>query len=108
MLIGEHEGKIAEKNRIALPKKFRDELKSGLIIARGYEECLIILDNNRWKKLINNIESKPFLNRSVRDTKRFIAGGASEIELDSQGRFVLPESLKLYAQIEKDVVFVFV
>lgn len=106
MLIGEYIGKIADKNRIALPKKFRESFKGEIIITRGYEECLIILDEERWNKLINKIESKPFLNRSVRDTKRFIAGGASEVDLDGQGRFIIPELLKSYSQIDKDVIFV--
>lgn len=106
MLIGEFEGKLAEKNRIALPKFFREQIKKEIYITRGYESCLIILDKGKWESLILKIEEKPFLNRSVRDTKRFLAGGASEILLDTQGRFVLPESLKIYANLVKEVKFV--
>lgn len=106
MLIGEYEGKIAEKNRIALPLKFRNELSGSLIISRGYEDCLIILDEERWIKLVKGIEVKPFLNRSVRETKRFILGGASEIDLDLQGRFIIPSTLKKYARLEKEIVFI--
>ncbi|MBD3362591.1 division/cell wall cluster transcriptional repressor MraZ [Candidatus Dojkabacteria bacterium] len=106
MLIGEYKGKLTEKNRIAIPKKFRVKLEDKIYITRGYERCLIVLDENRWNNLIKNIEIKPFLNRSVRDTKRFILGGAEEINWDSQGRFVIPESLTTYAEIEKEVIFV--
>jgi MraZ protein len=106
MLIGEYYSKAAEKNRTALPKAFRENLKGNIYITRGYEKALIILDQQRWDKLIVNIEVKPFLNRTVRDTKRFIVGGAKQLELDVQGRFIIPESLKGYARIETEIVFV--
>lgn len=106
MLIGECKIKLTEKNRIALPKKFRDKLEGDLYITRGYEGCLIILDSKRWVKLIKSIEVKPFLHRTVRDTKRFILGGAENIQLDSQGRFVLSETHKDYAGIKNEVVFI--
>ncbi len=106
MLIGEYLGKITDKNRVALPKKFREEFSNNFIITRGYENCLIILDKRRWEKLIRVIEKKPFLNKSVRDTKRFIVGGASEIELDKQGRFVLSPPNLEYAELRNEVVFI--
>lgn len=106
MLIGELEGKLTDKNRIALPKRYRDELQGRVFVTRGYEDCLIILDEKRWDKLISGIEVKPFLNRSVRDTKRFIVGGAAEVRLDSQGRFAISENQKKYANITHAVTFV--
>lgn len=106
MLIGEYYSKIADKNRIALPKGFRTNLEGNIYITRGYEKALIILDQERWDKLIMTIEVKPFLNRTVRDTKRFIVGGAKKLELDAQGRFIIPENLKEYSKIDKEVVFV--
>ena len=106
MLIGEFEGKLTDKNRLAIPKKFRDEFGEGLVLSRGYEGCLILLDKARWNELGKVIESKPVLALSIRDTKRFILGGAFELELDAQGRFVLPNSLKTYATIADEVVFV--
>lgn len=106
MLIGEYEGKLTDKNRLAIPKKFRDEFAEGLVLSRGYEGCLILLDGQRWKRLEQVIESRPVLALSIRDTKRFIFGSAFELELDSQGRFVLPNNLKDYAEIADDVLFV--
>ena len=106
MLIGEYESRLTEKNRIAVPAKIRTELKNNLIIARGYEGCLLLLDEQRWKDLVELISVKPLLNLSARDTRRFIMGSAHEIELDSQGRFVLPVILRQYAQIEMMVTFV--
>lgn len=106
MLIGEYKGRVADKNRVALPKNFREELNEELFITRGYENCLIIVDKKRWDDLIEVITEKPFLNKSVRDTKRFLVGGASEMKLDSQGRFVVPENLQNYAKIVKEIRFV--
>lgn len=106
MLIGEFESRIGDKNRIAIPKRFRDELEGKLIITRGYENTLILVDEKRWKDLIKTIEIRPLLNMNVRDVKRFLVGGAFEIEIDTQGRFVLNVLLKNFAEIKNDVVFV--
>lgn len=106
MLIGEFEAKLTDKNRIAVPSKFRLELGEKMVLSRGYEGCLILLDELRWKNLMKTINVKPILNLNVRDTRRFILGGAHEIELDKQGRFILPGSLKTYSQIEEEIVFI--
>lgn len=106
MLIGEYKTKLQEKNRTAIPKRFRDELEGQLIITRGYEGCLIVLDKSRWEKLIRLIETRPLTNQDVRNTKRFLVGGAAEIEFDKQGRFVLPDVLVEYAHFENELVFV--
>ena len=106
MIIGEYEGKLTDKNRLAIPKKFREEMVEGLVLSRGYEGCLLLLDKQRWTEFENLINQKTILSLSIRDTKRFIVGGAYELELDGQGRFVLPNNLKTYAEIETDVVFI--
>lgn len=106
MLIGEYEAKLTDKNRIAIPKKIREEFAEGLILSRGYEGCLILLDTKRWDDFEKTINKGSILSLSIRDTKRFIFGGAYELELDVQGRFVLPNNLKDYAQINNDVIFV--
>lgn len=106
MLIGEYKAKLQEKNRVALPKKFRDEFEGNLIITRGYEGCLIVIDSNRWKELIRLVEIRPLTNQDVRNTKRFLVGGAAEIDFDKQGRFVLPDTLVEYAHLENELMFV--
>jgi MraZ protein len=106
MLIGEYKAKLGDKNRTALPKKLRDELKGEIIITRGYEGCLILLDKEKWQKLIKLVEVKPLTNQDVRNTKRFLIGGANEVELDFQARFVIPEQLKEYAHLENEITFI--
>lgn len=106
MLIGEYYSKIGDKNRTALPKNLRDDFEGSIYITRGYEKALIILDEARWQRLLQVVETRPFLNRTVRDTKRFLAGGARKLDLDAQGRFIIPENLIEYGNIKKDLVFV--
>ncbi len=106
MIIGEYEGKLTDKNRLAVPAKIRSEFKSELIVCRGYEGCLLLFDGKRWKDLIKVLSQKPLLQMNIRDTKRFLVGGAHELDLDQQGRFVVPQQLKSYASLNNEVVFV--
>ena len=106
MLIGEYSNKVGEKNRLALPKKFRKEIGSKVIVTRGYEDCVIVVNESQWKNLLSVFDDKPFTTSPVRDTRRFLIGGASEVNLDSQGRFVLPAHLKEFAGVTKEVVCV--
>ncbi|MEO6729191.1 MAG: division/cell wall cluster transcriptional repressor MraZ [Candidatus Dojkabacteria bacterium] len=106
MLIGEYSVQIGEKNRIAIPKRLRDNLEGKLFLTRGYENCLILVDENRWSKLISEINKNPLLSLGVRDTKRFILGGAVELEPDSQGRIVISDALKEFATIQEKVTFI--
>ncbi|MDQ6985451.1 MAG: division/cell wall cluster transcriptional repressor MraZ [Candidatus Dojkabacteria bacterium] len=105
MFLGEYKNNLGDKNRIAVPKKLRDQFNGALILTRGYEGCLLLVDYKRWNFLLEQINRKALLSLSVRDTKRYIIGGALNIDLDSQGRFVLPESLKMFANIENEVIF---
>lgn len=106
MLIGEYTNKLGEKNRLALPKKFREILGNKVIVTRGYEDCMIIVNEQQWGNLLSVFNDKPFTATNVRDTRRFLIGGAAEADLDSQGRFVIPQNLKEFAGIQKEVVFV--
>ena len=105
MLIGEHVYKVGDKNRVALPKDFREEIGSIIVVTRGYEGCLVVVSPSQWEGLIAEAASGPFVSGPVRDTSRFLLGGAAEIELDEQGRFVLPKSLVDYAGIGNEVCF---
>ena len=87
MLLGQYEGKVGEKSRIALPKKLREIIGSKLIITLGYENSLIIVSEEGWKALLEGTEGRPF------------------IELDSKGRFVIPDYLRRFAKIKTEAVF---
>ncbi len=106
MIIGEYRSKITEKKRVSLPKKFRNELGEDLILTRGYEDSLIIVNKGMWEKIAGEVMNGSFINRNIRDTSRFLVGGAKEITLDSQGRFLIPDALFEHADLKTDVVFI--
>ena len=105
MLIGQYEGKIGTKGRIAFPKKFRTILGEKLIITLGYENSLIIVSEENWKPLLEGTEGKPFIQSETRETQRFLLGGASNVELDSKGRFIIPSYLREFAKIKDEIIF---
>jgi len=106
MIIGEYRSKIAEKKRVSLPKKFRDELGEEIILTRGYEDSLIIVNKDMWSRVAQEVIDGSFINKNIRDTSRFLVGGATEITIDKQGRFLIPDSLFEHAGLTKDVVFI--
>ncbi len=105
MIIGEYQQKLGDKNRIAFPKKFREELGNKLIMTKGYEGCLVIMSPAQWEEMVSDSVSGPFVSGLIRDTSRFLLASASEIELDSQGRFVVPTYLKEYSELDSEGVF---
>src|SRR6266702_982787 len=102
MLLGQFEGKIGEKHQAGLPKKFREILGDRLIITKGFEKCLIVVSVENWKTLLEGTEGRPFTNKSTRELQRFLLGNAVDVELDTKGRFVLPEFLRAFAKIKND------
>jgi len=105
MLIGEYQYRVEAKNRVSLPKKFREEIGGKIVVTQGYEGCLVVVSPKQWEVLIEDAATGPFVAEEVRDTSRFLLGGAVEVELDEQGRFVLPQPLKDYAGIGQEVCF---
>lgn len=106
MLIGQYDGKIDSKGRTALPKKFREILGDKLIVTFGYENSLIVVSEENWKALLEGTEGRPFIESDTRETQRFLLGGASNIELDIKGRFILPNYLREFGKIKENVVFI--
>ena len=107
MLIGQYQANLTDKERLALPKKFRDELGKRVIISRWYEDCLVLVNQASWEKLLSKLTSKAtHLIKNVRETDRFIMGSAFELVLDKQGRFIVPKSLKQHAKLVDKAVFV--
>lgn len=106
MLIGQFIANLGEKHRVSVPKKFREELGSKLIVAKWYENCLVLISQTKWEAFIGKLTGKSaFFTSPVRDTDRFILGSASECETDSLGRIVLPKYLMEYANLKSEVVF---
>jgi len=105
MLVGQYRAKISPKGRVAFPKRFRDELGDTLVVTVGYENSLMVVSGKDWQSLIEATKDKPLIVGTARDTNRFLLGEATELELDEQGRFVLPLYLREYAKIKAEAVF---
>lgn len=106
MIIGSFPGTLSEARRIAVPKKFLNELGDRPIIAKWYESCLILVNNGFWEELSLRLTGgNQKFNLLVRDIERFILGSAYEVEPDEQGRIVIPEELAKYAGISKEIIF---
>lgn len=105
MIIGEYHQKIGDKNRIAFPKDYRKAIGDDLIVTKGYEKCLVIMSPVQWEEMVNSEISGPFVSRLIRDTSRFLLASASKIQLDSQGRFVIPKYLIEYAKLQSEGIF---
>jgi MraZ protein len=107
MLVGQYTVSVTEKGRIAIPFRFRSEIGLELIAAKWFEQCIVVVPIANWQELLTKVTAKAeTLNVSVREIERFILGSAFEIELDSQGRFIIPKILKEYGKLDSTVVFV--
>ena len=107
MLLGEYEHTIDEKNRLTLPAKFRQAFDEGLVLTRGIERCLSAYPHSNWAETVESrLRELDPLSREGRLMHRYFFSGASEAELDKQGRVMVPAPLGDYAGLGKEVVVV--
>jgi MraZ protein len=104
MFIGEYKHNIDEKGRLALPAKFRQELKDGAVVTRGLDNCLFLYTKKEWEKLAEKLANLPISQANSRAFARLMLAGAMDVEFDKQGRVVLPEYLRQFAGLKKSVV----
>lgn len=105
MLIGEFKHTIDDKNRISLPMKIRKEIGKKIIITRGLDNCLFVYSTKEWEKISEQLGSLGMGQADTRAFNRFMLAGASEINVDSVGRILIPDHLKEFAKIKTKVVF---
>lgn len=104
MLIGQYQHNIDVKSRVIVPAKFREDLGERFYVTKGLDGCLFVLSEKGWKHLQDKIVAMPI--SKTRQLQRFFFSGAAEVEPDKQGRILIPQPLKDYAGIEKDVTFI--
>jgi MraZ protein len=104
MLIGSYYHSLQAKGRLAIPAAFRSQLGDKPILTRGIEQCLYILPFDIWSKLIAGIGEHPLSGRDSRNLRRLLAHTATQIEFDDQGRIIVPDTLRLWANLEQKVV----
>ena len=104
MLLGEFKHNLDIKGRMAIPAKFRDKLEAGAIITRGIDNCLFVFANNEWEILAKKLVALPLAQANSRAFARLMLAGATDVELDNQGRILIPDYLRKYAGLSKSVI----
>lgn len=105
MFMGEYNHSIDPKNRVIIPAKFRDGLGDSFVVSAGLDGCLYLCPFKDWEDFITKLSELPFT-KETREFQRFFTQNATEVEVDKQGRILLPQNLKSLAGIDKDVTFV--
>jgi len=103
MFISEYSYSIDEKKRLAIPVKFRQALGKKAVLTRGLDNCLVIYPLKEWQNLSQKLESLPAGQVDARGFIRILLSGATEVNLDKLGRVLIPDHLKKYAFLKKNV-----
>ena len=110
MFYGEYQHTIDRKGRLILPSKFREVAKSNFIekffVTRGLDKCLFMFSEEEWRAQENKLKGLSFTKAQARTFNRLYFSGASEVTPDRQGRIIIPQYLKDFAEIKKEVVIV--
>ena len=106
MFLGTHEPRLDEKGRLILPAKFRDELASGLVITKGQERSLYVFPSNEFARITEQLRQAPLTQKAARDYMRVMFAGAHDEIPDKQGRVMIPNGLREYANLEKACVVI--
>jgi MraZ protein len=104
MFIGEYSHNLDEKGRLAVPKKFRQVLSKGAVVTRGLDNCLFLYTRSEWTKLAEKLADLPFAQANTRAFARLMLAGAMDVQIDKQGRVVIPEYLRTFAGLKKEIV----
>lgn len=104
MFIGEYSLTVDEKGRLSIPVKFRASLSRGAVVTRGLDSVLFLYTTKEWENLASKVASLPISRANTRAFSRLMLAGAMDVELDKQGRIILPDYLRDFAGIKKKVV----
>ncbi len=106
MFMGEYNHTVDTKGRLIIPSKFREALGDTFVITKGLDGCLFVYDNEEWAVFEEKLRSLPLTNKDARKFTRFFLAGAAEAEVDKQGRILIPNVLREFADLSKDVVLI--
>lgn len=106
MFMGEYNHTIDAKGRLIVPSRFRGILGDAFVVTKGLDGCLFVYDNEEWKLFEEKLRALPITNKEARQFVRFFLAGAAEVEVDKQGRILIPNVLREFAGLAKDVALV--
>lgn len=106
MFKGEYNHTVDVKGRLIIPSRFRDSLGDEFVVTKGLDGCLFVYNNTEWTEFEDKLRKLPLTNKDARQFVRFFLAGAADVEVDKQGRILIPNILREFAGIEKDAVLV--
>lgn len=106
MFLGEFQHTLDDKGRLTIPARFREGLGDSFVVTRGLDNCLFAYPRSEWQVLESRLKTLPLTKGDARAFVRFLFSGASECELDRQGRVMVPQTLRDHAKVDKDVVVI--
>ena len=106
MLIGEYEHTLDAKGRLSMPAKLRRDMGEAFIVTKGLDGCLFAFSQEEWKNFETKLKALPLSDRNARNFVRFFLSGATECEIDKQGRFLIANNLRVAANLEKEAVII--
>ncbi|OGY45402.1 MAG: cell division/cell wall cluster transcriptional repressor MraZ [Candidatus Buchananbacteria bacterium RIFCSPHIGHO2_01_FULL_44_11] len=104
MFIGEYQHNIDPKGRLAVPAKFRKDLAKGAVVTKGLDNCLFLYPKLEWQKLADKLAALPIARANSRAFSRLMLAGAMDVEIDGQGRMLIPDYLRRYAGLKKNTI----
>ena len=104
MFMGEFSHSLDAKGRLIMPAKYREQLGETFVVTKGSDQCLFVYSMEEWQDIANRFREILRTGKEARQFARSFFAGAQEIEIDKQGRFILPANLKTHADLKKDVV----
>jgi MraZ protein len=106
LFTGEFQHSLDDKGRLTIPAKFREGLGQRFVVTRGLDRCLFVYPQEEWSALEERVKTLPTAQADVRAFVRLLFSGAVDTELDKQGRAGLPQNLRTYAGIDRDVIVI--
>ena len=104
MFMGEYNHSVDAKGRMIVPSKFREQLGNEFVVTKGLDGCLFAYSHEEWQRIEDSLREKPLTSKDARKFMRFFFAGAANCELDKQGRILVPQTLREFAGLEKEVV----
>ena len=104
MFIGEYQHNLDEKGRLAIPAKFRAKLAKGAVVTKGLDNCLFLYTSAEWEKLATKLANLTISKANTRAFSRLMLAGAMDVQLDKQGRIILPEYLRKFGNLKKKTI----
>ena len=106
MFLGRHAHNLDAKGRLAIPARFRDELAAGVVLTRGIDRCLTLYPMAAWIPLAEQVSALPISDPDARTFRRLVFAEAVNLDLDAQGRILLPPELRSYSGIDREAIVI--